>query len=199
MSEMIKSIPGGVLVVKERLLRTLLASTLEAWTRPSPETEAHTCVENLQFCADLLFLVDVHVHLGERVRVSTITLCFPLLSIKSTYLTLSNLYFALYNGGPQTFAWSILIAYAGALAQSASLAEMASTQPIAGAQYHWTHALAPTGAKRFITWIQGENSLTPNQWMADHGRLGDLVGLDIPTRRSFQSDGDYPPEHGGAQ
>jgi choline transport protein len=28
--------------------------------------------------------------------------------------------------------------YCGALAQSASLAEMASIQPIAGAQYHWT-------------------------------------------------------------
>ena len=69
------------------------------------------------------------------------------------------MYFALYNGGPQALAWSIVIAYVGALAQSASLAEMASIQPIAGAQYHWTHALAPKGAKRFVTWIQG-NSLS---------------------------------------
>jgi choline transport protein len=65
-------------------------------------------------------------------------------------------FFALYNGGPQTFAWSILIVYAGALAQAASLAEMASIQPIAGAQYHWTHHLAPERFKRFITWMQGK-------------------------------------------
>jgi choline transport protein len=37
----------------------------------------------------------------------------------------------------------------------ASLAELASVQPIAGAQYHWTHYLAPTRWRRFITWIQG--------------------------------------------
>jgi hypothetical protein len=46
--------------------------------------------------------------------------------------------------------------YAGALAQAASLAEMASIQPIAGAQYHWTHHLAPERFKRFITWMQGK-------------------------------------------
>ena len=68
------------------------------------------------------------------------------------------MYFALYSGGPATLAWSILIAYVGALAQSASLAEMASIQPIAGAQYHWTHALAPVKAKRFVTCIQGAYS-----------------------------------------
>ncbi|KAG7004278.1 hypothetical protein G7Y79_00026g058620 [Physcia stellaris] len=90
-----------------------------------------------------------------------------------------NLYFALYNGGPQTFAWSILIAYAGALAQSASLAEMASTQPIAGAQYHWTHALAPTGAKRFITWIQG--------WVTWWGWISLLAGVSNLTAIILQN------------
>ena len=48
-----------------------------------------------------------------------------------------NLQAVFYNGGPQTLAWGILIVVAGALAQSASLAEMSSVQPIAGAQYHW--------------------------------------------------------------
>jgi choline transport protein len=72
-----------------------------------------------------------------------------------------NMWFVLYNGGPQTFAWSIAIVYFGALAQSASLAEMASIQPIAGAQYHWTHHLAPQKWKRFITWMQGDTSLRP--------------------------------------
>jgi choline transport protein len=47
------------------------------------------------------------------------------------------------------------VVVAGALAQSASLAEMAAIQPIAGAQYHWTHFLAPASHRRFITWMQG--------------------------------------------
>ena len=63
--------------------------------------------------------------------------------------------FALWNGGPQTFVWSMLIAYVGAMSQAASLAEMASAVPIAGAQYHWTNALAPPSIRRFTTWLQG--------------------------------------------
>lgn len=59
------------------------------------------------------------------------------------------------NGGPEALAWGIVIVVFGAMAQSASLAEMASMQPIAGAQYHWTHYLAPTNQKKFITWMQG--------------------------------------------
>jgi len=66
-----------------------------------------------------------------------------------------NLGAVFWNGGPQTLAWGILIVAAGALAQSASLAEMASIQPIAGAQYHWTAFLAPARQRRFITWMQG--------------------------------------------
>ena len=65
------------------------------------------------------------------------------------------MFFALYNGGPQCFAWSILIVYIGAILQAASIAEMASTLPIAGAQYHWTHNLAPQSIRRFVTWMQG--------------------------------------------
>lgn len=59
------------------------------------------------------------------------------------------------NGGPRALSWGIIVVVCGALAQSASLAEMASMQPIAGAQYHWTHHLAPPNQKRFITWMQG--------------------------------------------
>src|SRR5271156_5769075 len=66
-----------------------------------------------------------------------------------------NLSAVFWNGGPQALASGILIVVAGALAQSASLAEMASIQPIAGAQYHWTHFLAPPQHRRFLTWMQG--------------------------------------------
>lgn len=41
------------------------------------------------------------------------------------------------------------------LSQVASIAELASLQPIAGAQYHWTYHLAPHSSRRFITWMQG--------------------------------------------
>src|ERR1700753_3268787 len=79
------------------------------------------------------------------------------------------MFFALYNGGPQTVAWSVLIVYFGVIAQQASIAEMASTIPIAGAQYHWTYNLAPPKWKRFITWMQG--------WMTWFGWVSLLAGI----------------------
>ena len=79
------------------------------------------------------------------------------------------MFFALYNGGPRTFAWSIVIVYFGAIAQAASIAEMASTLPIAGAQYHWTYHLAPPRIKRFITYMQG--------WMTWFGWISLLAGI----------------------
>lgn len=56
-----------------------------------------------------------------------------------------------YNGGPQTLAWGIILVVVGAMAQALSMAELATIQPIAGAQYHWTHFLAPEKHRRFIT------------------------------------------------
>ena len=62
----------------------------------------------------------------------------------------------LLNGGPQMYAWGVLLAWAGTMAQVASIAEMASILPISGAQYHWTHVFAPSSWKRLVTWIQGK-------------------------------------------
>ena len=90
-----------------------------------------------------------------------------------------NLSAVLYNGGPQTLAWGILVVAAGALAQSASLAEMASLQPIAGAQYHWTHYLAPPSQRRFITWMQG--------WITWFGWVSLLAGVANTTAYMLQS------------
>lgn len=50
----------------------------------------------------------------------------------------TNMYFALYNGGPSAFVFSMMIVFVGACSQAASIGEMASIQPVAGAQYHWT-------------------------------------------------------------
>lgn len=52
-------------------------------------------------------------------------------------------------------AWATLIAWLGAMAQAASIAEMSSCVPIAGAQYHWTNALASPDMRKFTTWLQG--------------------------------------------
>lgn len=79
------------------------------------------------------------------------------------------MYFALYNGGPQTFAWSILIVLCGAIAQAASIGEMASIQPIAGAQYHWTWHLAPARVRRIATWMQA--------WITWFGYVSLLAGI----------------------
>ncbi len=62
------------------------------------------------------------------------------------------MYFALYNGGPTTFLFSFVVVFCGALCQAASLGEMASLEPIAGAQYHWTYHLAPMRVRRFAAW-----------------------------------------------
>ncbi|KAK2732677.1 hypothetical protein FQN55_003956 [Onygenales sp. PD_40] len=98
--------------------------------------------------------------IGTQIRVKklfnfTQIFFFALTFLSSWETMILNIYAVFTNGGPQALAWGIIVVIAGALAQSASLAEMASMQPIAGAQYHWTHYLAPVKQRRFITWMQG--------------------------------------------
>lgn len=66
-----------------------------------------------------------------------------------------NMYFALVNGGPAAWFWSYIVVAFGALCQASTFAEMASIQPIAGAQYYWTWNFSPLRFRRFLTWIQG--------------------------------------------
>ncbi|KAK7911125.1 GABA permease [Apiospora marii] len=66
-----------------------------------------------------------------------------------------NMYYAMYNGGPAAYVGSYIVIAVGALCQTASFSELASIQPIAGAQYYWTYHFAPAGSRRFLTWIQG--------------------------------------------
>ncbi|RMZ86274.1 hypothetical protein DV736_g6499, partial [Chaetothyriales sp. CBS 134916] len=105
---------------------------------------------------------------------------FFALTFMSSWETMAlNVQAVLYNGGPQAFAWGTLIVVSGALAQSASLAEMSSVQPIAGAQYHWTHYLAPAGPRRFITWMQG--------WVTWFAWVSLLAGVANTTAYMLQS------------
>ncbi|KAF7561260.1 hypothetical protein G7046_g2888 [Stylonectria norvegica] len=97
-----------------------------------------------------------------------------LFAFSLTYMALwegmcTNMYFALYNGGPQAFLFSFIIVFCGAIAQAASLGEMASIQPVAGAQYHWTYHLAPPSIRRFATWVQG--------WATWMGYISLLAGI----------------------
>jgi hypothetical protein len=120
-----------------------------------------------------------------------------------------NMQSILYNGGPSAFAWGSLIVISGALAQSASIAEMASAQSIAGAQYvriivgllllslhhsdldalqHWTHAFAPANSRRFITWMQGwitwfvlnEQNRVRHRTESALGSAGSLLSQEAP-------------------
>lgn len=49
------------------------------------------------------------------------------------------MYYAFLNGGPVAYLFNYVIVLAGVLAQAASLGELASIQPVAGAQYYWTY------------------------------------------------------------
>ncbi|OAG45137.1 hypothetical protein AYO21_00485 [Fonsecaea monophora] len=66
-----------------------------------------------------------------------------------------NISATFWNGGPQSLIWGCIAVVIGSLAQAFSMAELGSILPIAGAQYHWTHIMAPEGARKFITWMQG--------------------------------------------
>lgn len=82
-------------------------------------------------------------------------LAFALTFMSSWEVMAMNMGATFYNGGPQTLVWGIILVIIGALSQALSMAELATIHPIAGAQYHWTHFLAPERQKRFITWMQG--------------------------------------------
>ncbi|KAK6430490.1 hypothetical protein LTR95_013356 [Oleoguttula sp. CCFEE 5521] len=105
---------------------------------------------------------------------------FFALTYMSSWETMAlNLQATLNNGGPRALAWGIIIVVAGALAQSASLAEMASAQPIAGAQYHWTNTFAPIRQRRFITWMQG--------WITWFAWVSTLAGVANTSAYMLQS------------
>ena len=74
-----------------------------------------------------------------------------------------------WNGGPRSVVWAFFIVLPGILCQVASLSEMSSMQPIAGAQYHWTWLLAPPRYRRLITWMQG--------WITWFSWIGILAGV----------------------
>ncbi|KAL3459506.1 amino acid/polyamine transporter I [Aspergillus heterothallicus] len=80
----------------------------------------------------------------------------------------------LFNGGPSAILYGLMLSIVGNLAIAASLAELASVHPTAGAQYHWTYVFSWSAlvciAPFFIgTQIEGliilsNPSYTPHPW-----------------------------------
>ncbi|KAF2173096.1 hypothetical protein M409DRAFT_17044 [Zasmidium cellare ATCC 36951] len=94
--------------------------------------------------------------MGVRRLFSFTQLYFFALSYMSSWEAMAtNIGLVFYNGGPRAMVWGFFIVIAGVLCQVASLSEMASVQPIAGGQYHWTWHWAPRRYQRSITWLQG--------------------------------------------
>ncbi|KIW92918.1 uncharacterized protein Z519_06767 [Cladophialophora bantiana CBS 173.52] len=82
-------------------------------------------------------------------------LAFSLTFMESWEVMAINISATFWNGGPQSLIWGCLAVVIGSLAQAYSMAELGSILPIAGAQYHWTHIMAPESSRKFITWMQG--------------------------------------------
>ncbi|OAP57782.1 hypothetical protein AYL99_08520 [Fonsecaea erecta] len=82
-------------------------------------------------------------------------LAFSLTFMESWEVMAINISATFWNGGPQSLIWGYVAVIIGSLAQAYSMAELGSILPIAGAQYHWTHIMAPDGSRKFITWMQG--------------------------------------------
>ncbi|KAH1337206.1 hypothetical protein KXW98_001546 [Aspergillus fumigatus] len=61
----------------------------------------------------------------------------------------------LLNGGPSAIVYGMVFSTIGSVAVAASLAELASVNPTAGAQYHWTYNLSPKSHRLFLSFFQG--------------------------------------------
>ncbi len=78
-------------------------------------------------------------------------------TLLSSWEAVAGVFYAgLYNGGPVSMVYGMLLSFVGTLALASSLGEMASSTPISGAQYHWTFTYAPKRSAVFMSWMQGE-------------------------------------------
>jgi choline transport protein len=77
-------------------------------------------------------------------------------TLLSSWEAIAGVFYAgLYNGGPVSLVYGMILSFIDTLALASSIAEMASSTPIAGAQYHWTFTYAPKRAAVFLSWMQG--------------------------------------------
>lgn len=98
---------------------------------------------------------------------------------RSTDNISANIGTIFYNGGPRALVWGFFIVIPGTLCQVASISEMASVVPIAGAQYVWTHYYAPKNLRLPITWVQGW--VTWFSWIAITAGTSNVIANIITT------------------
>lgn len=80
----------------------------------------------------------------KQTRVRRVFTQAQIFSFSASYLNTwtgigMGMYYAFLNGGPVAWLFNYIIVLVGVLAQAASFAELASIQPVAGAQYFWTY------------------------------------------------------------
>ncbi|KAH7384377.1 amino acid/polyamine transporter I [Phaeosphaeria sp. MPI-PUGE-AT-0046c] len=90
----------------------------------------------------------VMAQMGKRQQLKRRFNFFTLLGLSITLVCSweafgSALGISMIAGGPSSVVYGLMFTFAGTLALSASVAEMASICPISGAQMHWTYMFAP--------------------------------------------------------
>ncbi|KAF7717050.1 Uncharacterized protein PECH_000756 [Penicillium ucsense] len=104
-------------------------------------------------------------------------LCLSITLLSSWEAVANGFEAGLINGGPAGLVWGMVLSLVGTTLIMLSMAEMSSMTPLAGAQYHWTAALAPSRMQAFSTWIQGW--ITVFGWQASTTSICYLIANQI--------------------
>ncbi|KAF5973360.1 HNM1-choline permease [Fusarium coicis] len=89
----------------------------------------------------------------------------------------STLAAGLVSGGAVSLVYGVIVAFIGSLCSASSLAELASSYPTAGGQYHFVAKLSPKTSRPLISWFAGYISTLG--WIASAGSAPFLAGTQI--------------------
>ncbi|KAJ4112570.1 hypothetical protein NW769_005565 [Fusarium oxysporum] len=89
----------------------------------------------------------------------------------------STLAAGLVSGGPVSLVYGVIVAFIGSLCSASSLAELASSYPTAGGQYHFVAKLSPKTSRPLTSWFAGYISTLG--WIASAGSAPFLAGTQI--------------------
>jgi len=117
------------------------------------------------------------------------TISFVAVATANWELAVFTLNQGLIDGGRAGLVWSYIWNFAGFLPIVASMAEMSSMSPIAGAQYHWVSEFAPARYQKILSFFTGWFSTLA--WQAGNAQGLFLTGTLIQTLISINNP-DYP-------
>ncbi|KAF5682145.1 HNM1-choline permease [Fusarium circinatum] len=89
----------------------------------------------------------------------------------------STLAAGLVSGGAVSLVYGVIVAFIGSLCSASSLAELASSYPTAGGQYHFVAKLSPKTSRPLTSWFAGYISTLG--WIASAGSAPFLAGTQI--------------------